>query len=70
MASANRDATQALLLTFGVKSDLMSPNLPSRHDFPNILLRNFYREVPLVEVGLLLEKGKSVFKNFYKHRNI
>lgn len=40
----------------------MSPNLPLRHKFPNILLRYFYREVPLVEVGSLLKKANPRLK--------
>ena len=71
VTSAKRNAAQVLLLTYGVKSDLCLQICLYRHEFPNILLRDFYREeVPLVDTGLLLKKSKPFLKIFYKYRKI
>lgn len=70
VTSANRNAAQGLQLTFGVKSALCLQSCPYRHEFPNILLREFHREeIPLGEVEFL-KKGKSFVSSVYKCREI
>lgn len=71
VTSSSRNAAWVLGLTFGVRSVLCLQICPYRHEFPNILLRDFYtEEIPLVEAlaysrkktNLLLEVSANIGK--------